>query len=73
MACGRVFSFAEPMFLQGTHDPFFRPESAGKELASLIPGARYLEFSGGHNFGNHDKVFDLIMAAVIEHMTVHDK
>jgi pimeloyl-ACP methyl ester carboxylesterase len=58
------------LVLHGTHDPFF-PVEHGRELARLIPSARFVEYAGGHNLGNHESVFELIVAALVEHMTLH--
>ena len=61
---------APALVLHGTHDPFF-PVEHGRELADSLPNARFVEYAGGHSLGNHRSVFDLIVAAMVEHMTLH--
>merc|ERR1712166_415313 len=54
------------MVMHGIHDSLI-PVEAGRELAGLIPGARLVEFLGGHSFGNHPTVHNMIVAALVEH------
>lgn len=54
--------------LHGRHDPLTPIEKGGRLLASTIPKARLVEFQGGHNFGNHKSVYELVAAAAVEHM-----
>ena len=46
--------------------------SIGRDLAGLIPGARLVEYNGGHNLGNDDTVRGQIEAAIVEHIAIHN-
>eukprot|EP00931_Biecheleriopsis_adriatica_P007691 TRINITY_DN108954_c0_g1_i1.p1 TRINITY_DN108954_c0_g1~~TRINITY_DN108954_c0_g1_i1.p1 ORF type:complete len:341 (-),score=44.36 TRINITY_DN108954_c0_g1_i1:49-1071(-) len=56
------------LVLHGIYDPLI-PIESGRELARSIPGARIVEYLGGHNFGNHPTVRDTIRSAIAEHLT----
>jgi pimeloyl-ACP methyl ester carboxylesterase len=58
------------LVLHGRYDPLI-PVESGRDLAGLIPGARLVEYNGGHNLGNDDTVFELIAAAIVEHTALH--
>lgn len=59
---------APTLVLHGLYDPVL-PVEAGRDLAATIPGAQFFEYLAGHNFGNHPAVQELIVAAVVEHVT----
>merc|ERR1712137_1094827 len=48
------------LVLHGIHDPII-PIESGRELARTIPGARIVEYIGGHSFGNHPTVMETIV------------
>ena len=58
------------LVLHGRYDPLI-PIEAGRALHELIPGARLVEYDGGHNLGNDDTVRGLIEAAIVEHIALH--
>ena len=59
------------LVLHGRYDPLI-PVEAGRALHELIPGARLVEYDGGHNLGNDDTVRGLIEAAIVEHIALHN-
>ena len=58
------------LVLHGRYDPLI-PVEFGRDLAGLIPGARLVEYNGGHNLGNDDTVRGLIEAAIVGHIALH--
>ena len=58
------------LVLHGRYDPLI-PVEAGRALHELIPGARLMEYDGGHNLGNDDTVRDLIKDTIVEHIAQH--
>ena len=58
------------LVMHGRYDPLI-PIQAGRALHELIPGARLVEYDGGHNLGNDDTVRGLIEAAIVEHIALH--
>ena len=61
---------APALVLHGRHDPLVGV-AAGRSLAQQLPSSRFLEYLGGHNFGNHPTVTRLLLAAMVEHMHAH--
>ena len=59
------------LVMHGRYDPLI-PIQAGQALHELIPGARLVEYEGGHNLGNDDTVRGLIEAAIVEHIALHN-
>ena len=59
------------LVMHGRYDPLI-PVEAGQALHELIPGARLMEYDGGHNLGNDDTVRGLIEAAIVEHIALHN-
>ena len=59
------------LVMHGRYDPLI-PVEAGRALHELIPGARLMEYDGGHNLGNDDTVRGLIEAAIVEHIAIHN-
>ena len=59
------------LVLHGRYDPLI-PVESGRDLAGLIPGARLVEYDGGHNLGNDDTVRGQIEAAIVEHIALHN-
>ena len=59
------------LVMHGRYDPLI-PVDFGRDLAGLIPGARLVEYDGGHNLGNDDTVRRQIEAAIVEHIALHN-
>ena len=59
------------LVMHGRYDPLI-PIQAGRALHELIPGARLVEYDGGHNLGNDDTVRGQIEAAIVEHIALHN-
>ena len=59
------------LVMHGRYDPLI-PVESGRDLAGLIPGARLVEYDGGHNLGNDDTVRGLIEAAIVEHIALYN-
>ena len=59
------------LVLHGRYDPLI-PIQAGRALHELIPGARLVEYDGGHNLGNDDTVRGHIYAQILLHISLHN-
>ena len=59
------------LVMHGRYDPLI-PVESGRDLAGLIPGARLVEYDGGHNLGNDDTVRGQIEAAIVEYIAIHN-
>ena len=59
------------LVMHGRYDPLI-PIQAGRALHELIPGARLVQYDGGHNLGNDDTVRRQIEAAIVEHIALYN-